>query len=113
VFPGHHLFDSLRGRTSRKSLPRLSKFKEAKRRFGDPGELTTQLQQAAPRWDRRRSVLENMGYQPDESALNSSPRFNHGKSLRLRRRRHHPLAKLAFPIVILRITQPKSKNRIG
>jgi hypothetical protein len=41
---------------------------EAKRRFGDPGELTTQLQQAVPRWDRWRSVLENMGYRPDERA---------------------------------------------
>ena len=41
---------------------------QAKRRFGDPGELTTQLQQAVPRWDRWRSILENMGCQPDESA---------------------------------------------
>jgi hypothetical protein len=40
----------------------------AKRRFGDPRELTTQLQQAVPRWDRCRSILENMGYQSSESA---------------------------------------------
>ncbi len=40
---------------------------KAKRRFGDPGELTTQLQQAVPRRDRWRSVLENMGYQSGES----------------------------------------------
>jgi hypothetical protein len=40
----------------------------AKRRFGDPGELTTQLQQSVPRWDRCRSILENMGYRPSESA---------------------------------------------
>jgi hypothetical protein len=41
---------------------------QAKQRFGDPGELTTQLQQAVPRWDRCRSILENMGYRPSESA---------------------------------------------
>jgi hypothetical protein len=41
---------------------------QAKRRFGDPRELTGQLQQAVPRWDRCRSILENMGSQPDESA---------------------------------------------
>lgn len=40
----------------------------AKQRFGKPGELTTQLQQAVPRWDRCRSILENMGCKPDESA---------------------------------------------
>ena len=41
---------------------------QAKRRFGDPRELTTQLQQSVPRWDRCRSILENMGCQPSESA---------------------------------------------
>ncbi len=41
---------------------------QAKRRFGDPRELTTQLQQAVPRWDRCRSILEKMGCQPGESA---------------------------------------------
>jgi hypothetical protein len=41
---------------------------EAKRRFGELKELTGQLQQAVPRWDRWRSILENMGYRPDESA---------------------------------------------
>jgi hypothetical protein len=40
---------------------------EAKRRFGNPVELTGQLQQAVPRWDRCRSILENMGYRPGES----------------------------------------------
>jgi hypothetical protein len=40
----------------------------ARQRFGDPEELTTQLQQAVPRWDRCRSILENMGYRPSESA---------------------------------------------
>ena len=41
---------------------------QAKRRFGDPRELTTQLQQAVPRWNRCRSILENMGCRPSESA---------------------------------------------
>jgi len=41
---------------------------QAKQRFGDPGELTTQLQQAVPRLCRWRSILENMGYRPSESA---------------------------------------------
>jgi ATP-dependent Clp protease ATP-binding subunit ClpC len=47
---------------------------EAKRRFGDPGELTGQLQQAVPRWDRCRSILENLGYRPDESAWHLAAR---------------------------------------
>jgi len=41
---------------------------QAKQRFGDPGELTTQLQQAVPRLCRCRSILENMGYRPSEPA---------------------------------------------
>lgn len=41
---------------------------QAKRRFGDPRELTGQLQQAVPCWDRCWSVLECMGCQPSESA---------------------------------------------
>ena len=41
---------------------------QARQRFGDPRELTGQLQQAVPWWDRCCSVLENMGYRPDESA---------------------------------------------
>lgn len=41
---------------------------QAKRRFGDPRELTGQLQQAVPWWDRLGSILENMGCQPSESA---------------------------------------------
>lgn len=40
----------------------------AKGRFGDPRELTAQLQQAVPRWDRYRSILESMGVGPNESA---------------------------------------------
>jgi hypothetical protein len=40
---------------------------QAKRRFGDTGELTRQLQQAVPRCDRARSILENLAYQPGES----------------------------------------------
>ncbi|MEN6365642.1 MAG: hypothetical protein ABFC88_02375 [Thermoguttaceae bacterium] len=42
--------------------------KQARLRFGDPRELTGQLQQAVPWLDRCRSVLENMGCQPGESA---------------------------------------------
>ena len=41
---------------------------QAKQRFGDPRELTGQLQQAVPWLDRFRSILENMGCQPGESA---------------------------------------------
>lgn len=41
---------------------------QARRRFGDPRELTEQLQQAVPRRDRCQSILENMGYRPSESA---------------------------------------------
>ena len=40
---------------------------QAKRRFGNPSELTGQLQQAVPRWDRCRSILEHMGSWPSES----------------------------------------------
>lgn len=40
----------------------------AKQRFGDPGELMPQLQQAVPRCDRCSAILENMGYQPAEPA---------------------------------------------
>jgi hypothetical protein len=39
-----------------------------KERFGEPEELTTQLQQTVPWWDRCGAFLENMGYQPTESA---------------------------------------------
>ncbi len=45
-----------------------SALEQAKLRFGDPRELTGQLQQAVPGWDRCRSILENMGCQPGESA---------------------------------------------
>ena len=41
---------------------------QVRRRFGDPRELTVQLQQAVPRWNRFRSILENMASQPGESA---------------------------------------------
>jgi hypothetical protein len=41
---------------------------QAKRRFGDPRELTPQFQQAVPWWDRCRAVLENLGYRSDEAA---------------------------------------------
>ena len=40
----------------------------AKRRFGDPRELTPQLQQAVPWRDRCLAVFEKMGCQPDEAA---------------------------------------------
>lgn len=41
---------------------------QARRRFGDPLELTVQLQQAVPPWNRCRAILENMGCHPGESA---------------------------------------------
>ena len=47
---------------------------QAKERFGDPGELTTQLQQAVPRLCRCRSILENMGYRPSEPAWHLAAR---------------------------------------
>ncbi len=47
---------------------------QAKQRFGDPGELTAQLQQAVPRWNRWRSVLENLGYRPSEAAWHLAAR---------------------------------------
>jgi hypothetical protein len=40
----------------------------AKQRFGDPTELAAQLQQAVPRWDRCRAILENLGYRPSDAA---------------------------------------------
>jgi hypothetical protein len=40
----------------------------AKERFGDPRELTGQLQRVVPAWDRYWSILESMGCQPGESA---------------------------------------------
>ncbi len=36
-------------------------------RFGDPTELASQLQQSVPRWDRLRSVVEQLGYQRGQS----------------------------------------------
>jgi hypothetical protein len=36
-------------------------------RFGDPRELSKQLQESVPRWDRCRSIMERLGYQRDES----------------------------------------------
>jgi hypothetical protein len=40
----------------------------AKRRFGDPKELSRELQASVSHWDRFGSILENLGYQPTESA---------------------------------------------
>lgn len=48
---------------------------QTKRRFGDPRELTGQLQETVPRWDRCRSMLENMGCQPSESAWHLAARY--------------------------------------
>ena len=42
--------------------------RQVKQRFGDPNELTSELQQVVPRWNRWRSLLEHMGCQPGESA---------------------------------------------
>ena len=42
---------------------------QAKRRFGDPRELTGQLQQAVPRWERACFVFAKYIYQPGDSAL--------------------------------------------
>jgi ATP-dependent Clp protease ATP-binding subunit ClpC len=42
---------------------------EARRRFGDPGELSDQIQQTVPRWDRFGAILESMDFQPGESLL--------------------------------------------
>ena len=44
---------------------------QTKQRFGDPGELTTQLQQAVPRWDRFARLGEAGPYWPGETL----PRF--------------------------------------
>jgi hypothetical protein len=41
---------------------------QAKRRFGDPKELSGQLQQAVPWWNRCQAALENVGYRSDEAA---------------------------------------------
>ncbi len=65
---------------------------EAKRRFGDPRELTTQLQQAVPRWDRCRSILESMGCEPGESAWHLAAR--------------HFLVTLMIYTAILAVTMP-------
>lgn len=43
--------------------------KQAKRRFGDPEELTAQLQETVPGWDRICYWSEKMQYQPRESLL--------------------------------------------
>ena len=39
----------------------------AAERFGDPAELASQLQQSVPRWDRLRSVVQQLGYQRGQS----------------------------------------------
>ena len=41
---------------------------QAKRRFGDPKELSGQLQQAVPWWNRCQAALGNLGYRSDEAA---------------------------------------------
>lgn len=38
-------------------------------RFGDPEELTRELQATVPRWDRVRAVVENLRVEPGESTL--------------------------------------------
>ena len=47
---------------------------QTKQRFGGPGELTGELQQTVTRRDRCRSILENMGYRPRESAWHLAAR---------------------------------------
>jgi len=42
---------------------------QAKRRFGDPSDLTAQLQNTVPFWDRTYYYLDKWGYQPGESML--------------------------------------------
>lgn len=41
----------------------------ARRRFGDPAELTGQLQQSVPRWDRVGCLLERWRFRPGQSVL--------------------------------------------
>jgi hypothetical protein len=59
---------SIFGEESERSGGEQAALRQAKQRFGDPNELTCELQQAVPRWDRLRSLLEQMGYQSSESA---------------------------------------------
>jgi len=47
---------------------------QTKQRFGGPGELTGELQQTVTRRDRCRSILENMGHRPSESAWHLAAR---------------------------------------
>ena len=42
---------------------------QAKQRFGDPGELTGQLQETVTRWERVGSVVEKFSYQPGQPVL--------------------------------------------
>lgn len=46
----------------------------AKRRFGDPRELSAQLQQAVPWWDRSWAIFEDMGCRSGESAWHLATR---------------------------------------
>lgn len=48
---------------------------ETKQRFGDSKALSLQLQESVPRWDRCRSILEHMGYQPGESVWHLAGRY--------------------------------------
>ena len=47
---------------------------QTKQRFGGPGKLMGELQQTVTRRDRCRSILENMGYRPSESAWHLAAR---------------------------------------
>ena len=46
----------------------------AKQRFGDPRELSRQLEESVPRWDRCRSIMEGLGYQRDASVWHLAAR---------------------------------------
>ncbi len=48
--------------------------RRATERFGDPGELASQLQQSVPRWDRLRSIMEQLGYQRGQSVWHLAAR---------------------------------------
>jgi hypothetical protein len=60
--------ESIFAEESRKPGGEQAALLAAKRRFGEPSELAEQLQQTVPWWDRCCSILENLGYQPSESA---------------------------------------------
>lgn len=41
--------------------------RRAGERFGDPAQLSSQLQESVPRWDRLRAFVEQLGYQRGQS----------------------------------------------